>query len=272
MPKRALDTWIAEASKIPADQARVNMPVPALRGDMVDLANFFVRMWKADKDPKTGVVRRPGLEMVGERLPATTGPELLSMHAALGEAQDDYLQAAGQKAASPEPRARYVLSELVAVIEFHFNDGVEDDEDAKLAAVQASHAGYPDTIDSLAQELEDFANLAKPHARELDGVGGFDASLIEEAFTLASALRDRPATPMATTDPKAKSALLVRNQMATLATRTVSKVRAAVRFVFRDHPELIREASSAYERRKRAAAKRNKQKPVDGKPQPGTNE
>lgn len=272
MPKSALEAWIAEASKIPADQAAVKLPIPVMRGEATDIANFVVRYWKADRDAKTGAVRRPGLEMLGDRLPATTATDLLSQSQALGEAQDAYLLAAGVKAIDPEPRARYVLNELVSALEFHFDDGVEDDDDAKFAAVQASHAGYPDTTDAVAQELEDYGNLAKPHARELDGVGGFDAGVIPEAFTLAAALRDKPATPTAAADPKVRSALLLRNQMATVLARSMGKVRSAARFVFRDQPEIVREVTSAYERRKRAAVRRNKQKAAAGKPQPGTNE
>lgn len=269
MPKSALETWTVEASAIPALQAALKLPIPVMRGEATDLANFVVRNWKADKEPKTGAVRRPGLEMIGDRLPATTATDLLSQSQALGEAQDAYLLAAGMKAVNPEPRARYVLGELAAAAEFHFDDGVEDDDDARLGAVQASHSGYPDTSDAVAQELEDYSALLKPHARELDGMGGFDAALIPEAITLASALRDKPATPVGAGDPKVRSALLLRNQMAALLLRTMGKVRSAARFVFRDHPEIIREATSAYERRKRAAARRNKQKATEGKPQPG---
>jgi hypothetical protein len=41
----------------------------------------------------------------------------------------------------------------------------------------------------------------------------------------------------------------------------VSLVRGAARFVFRAHPEIAREVGSAYERRRRGAARRAK-KPI----------
>ena len=37
--------------------------------------------------------------------------------------------------------------------------------------------------------------------------------------------------------------------------------RSAARFVFRDHPEIVREVTSAYERKRRAAARRESDVP-----------
>lgn len=270
--KSALETWgpIARemASKLPA----AKQPIWVQAGEAVDLAKFVVKFWVSEKDPKTGAVLRPGLELLGDRLPATIGADLVSQQQALQEAQTKYLLATGRGASNPEPRARWVLNELVSVLEYHFDDGVEDDDDARLAAIGASHAGHPDTADALAMELEDYAALAKPRAKEIKGLGGFDTNLIEEAGVLASALRDKPATAGASADPKVRDALLQRNQVGALLGHSMRQVRSAARFVFRDHPEIARQAASVYERRKRAEARRKEKKGGGTGPAPQPNE
>ncbi len=55
-----------------------------------------------------------------------------------------------------------------------------------------------------------------------------------------------------------RRALDVRNRVATLLVDRMGLVRSAVRFVFRNQPEIARESGSAFERRRRAAARRNK--------------
>ena len=55
-----------------------------------------------------------------------------------------------------------------------------------------------------------------------------------------------------------RRALDVRNRVATLLVDRMGLVRSAVRFVFRNQPEIARESGSAFARRRRAAARRNK--------------
>lgn len=89
----------------------------------------------------------------------------------------------------------------------------------------------------------------------MDGIGGFDARLVKEATALAGALRARPASPAALA-PAARAALDLRNRVVSLLWDRMSLVRSAARFVFRTSPEIAREATSAYERRRRAANRR----------------
>jgi hypothetical protein len=104
----------------------------------------------------------------------------------------------------------------------------------------------------------------------MDGLGGFEAAFIDEARDVAIALRERPATP-AVQSEDAKAALVLRNKVLTLLWDRMSAVRSAARFVFRGQPEIIREATSTYERRRRAAARRSgAKKPAPAPaPQPG---
>ena len=58
----------------------------------------------------------------------------------------------------------------------------------------------------------------------------------------------------------AREAIALRNRLMTLLFDRMIRVRSAARFVFRGRPEIIREATSAYERRRRAAGRRAKEK------------
>jgi hypothetical protein len=55
-----------------------------------------------------------------------------------------------------------------------------------------------------------------------------------------------------------QAAKLLRDRMANLLQDKISFVRSAARFVFRSDPDIIKEVTSSYERRKRAASRREK--------------
>ncbi|WP_437984739.1 hypothetical protein [Sorangium sp. So ce117] len=84
-----------------------------------------------------------------------------------------------------------------------------------------------------------------------------DAAHLDEARAVAAELRSRPAQAEAISG-QAQDALLLRNKLATLLVERMGLVRNAARFVFRGQPEIVHEVTSAYERRKRAAARRAK--------------
>ena len=84
--------------------------------------------------------------------------------------------------------------------------------------------------------------------------------MVDEAEALAKQLRERPTTP--TSPESTRRTLDMRNRVATLLLDRMGQVRAAARFVFRNHAEIARESSSAFERRRRNARKANdKNKP-----------
>jgi hypothetical protein len=158
-------------------------------------------------------------------------------------------------AADTVARGRFVLGEMTSALEWLFDDGVVDDRDAQLARVADAHRDDPESADALAGALDDYAALAAQHQKELQGLGGFDTALIDEATHVATSLRQTPSTPQAPS-PETRRALAFRNRLLTLLDARVNKVRAAARFVFRHYPDIVREATSVYERRRRAAARR----------------
>ena len=201
---------------------------------------------------------RPGLESVADErrgLHPKTHEDILSIREAVREADTAYVMKSTPTSVAPLARARFLIGEISATLELHFDDGVEDERDAQLDAVETAHANTPESTDAAAAELESYADLANEYRKEIDGVGGFDAAYIDEAKALAAELRNRPAVPQAKSD-EAIQALALRNRLATLLQTRLGLVRGAARFVFRNHPDLVRLATSAYERRRRAAARR----------------
>jgi hypothetical protein len=107
----------------------------------------------------------------------------------------------------------------------------------------------------LAQALFDYASLAKPMADKLNGLGDFDSAMIDEGFQVSNKLGHITQTPSARTD-EARAAKLLRDRISNLLQDRVSKVRSAAWFVYRHHPKIAKLPTSAYERRRRAEARR----------------
>jgi hypothetical protein len=252
-----IDRWASEAQRLASGELHLAVPFHVLLGEATDVARFH-KTYYATTPAQDGHPQRPGLDTVDDEsrgLTAATGDDILSLREATQQAQTRYLLTASPGAASPMARGRYIVGEIAAVLGFLFDDGVSDERDAQLAAVQATHAETPDSTDALAAELDDYAALGEAYRSEIGGLGGFDPKLLDEANEVADALRERPATPAALTGEAAR-ALDLRNRLAILLAAKMSAVRAAARFVFRHHPAIVREATSAYERRRRAAARR----------------
>ncbi len=202
---------------------------------------------------------QPGFELAvhaGGRLKRELGTELLELQEALSAAQTDYMLAQAPGMQAPMERATFVLGELNATLEFLFDDGREDENDARLAALQEAHR------DSLSQDaralaLEGFAGPAQLHRDRMSGLGGFEVALIDEAPQLAKGLREQSAGKLVGEPTNAqKAALDLRNRIATLLYGRMNQVRNAARSVFRGQPEVVKKVTSAYQRRRRAETRK----------------
>lgn len=263
-----IERWLAEAEKHPAGPLKIPVPFHVLLAEAVDLARFHARYFKS-VEAKDGQPARPGLDTVIDEergLTAKTGEEILSIRDALQEANTRYLLAASPSSVAPMKEATFIIDEISSVLEYLFDDGVEDERDAQLDAVEAASEGAPDTIDAKAAELENYVGLGNAYRKEIDGLGGFDVKLLDRGPIVAKELRERPATPEHLPE-EAKNALALRNRFALLLWSKMSVVRNGARFVFRHHPEIVREATSAYERRRRAAARRKAMKKAPKAPE-----
>ncbi|WP_437726007.1 hypothetical protein [Sorangium sp. So ce861] len=266
--KSDIERWSDVVQQMNAAELPANtVPLHVLLGEAVDVAKFFEKYWKTQIDAQKRVTRL-GLESAvpkdskkgdAARLGPKTAEEILSLQRATQEAQTRYLLTV-EKNKSPRERGKFLLGEIWATLSFYFDDGVEDERDEMLARIDAAHAGDPDTADALASALHDYATLGEKHRDALDGLGGFKAEYLDEARAVAAELRSLPAQAEAISR-QAQEALLLRNKLAALLVERMGLVRSAARFVFRSQPEIVREVTSAYERRKRAAARRSKAQP-----------
>lgn len=130
------------------------------------------------------------------------------------------------------------------------------EQETTFAGHQPARAGQLTALAGQKRPRAGQERLGEKYRSKIDGLGGFDAKMLDEAKVVAAELRDRPAIPVVLGDEAAR-ALALRNRLAMLLAAKMNAVRSAARFVFRHRPEIVREATSAYERRRRAAARRN---------------
>ncbi len=251
--------WADEAKSFSAE-LKLPRPFHVLMGEAVDAAREFTDHFQPEKDPQTGQVTRRGLRSVNKpgkvRLPPTSGEDVLSIQRACQYAHGQYLYLSGSVAQQDVmARAKFLVGEIKAVLQYYLDDGVEDENDAALASVEAEHAEDPQTADALAGALDDYAGLARPFADQLDGLAGFEVAYLDEAATTAAQLRQKPARAAALSEDAA-AWLALRNQLTNLLYDRVRRINSAGKLVFRDRPDIARKFASGYERARRAEARR----------------
>jgi hypothetical protein len=245
---------------MPGGQFAAGMPLDTFLGEAIDVAKFHAKYWKAQRDDDGNVVF-PGLELAvgkGPRkkpLSSKTGKDIRSLQDAARYADTLYQFAQTPAARASTQEGRQVLTKLVAALTWAFDDGIEDENDTKLANLEARHAD-PRGSDALASALDAYATLAEEVRDLLESFEIFDVGNIERARSLAKQLRDT-GTPNAGNEA-ARSALELRNRICQLLYQKMKLVREAAGFVFQDYPEVLRESTSAYLRRQRSATRRAK--------------
>lgn len=268
--RSALDVWRGEAMRLPARAPRPRVPLHVLLDEAVSVARFFETHYPTLRD-EDGTVTRIGLDSVarpGRDLTPATGAEVLSLREAIHEAQAKYVAAPSHRTSPPLARIRFVLGEIRATLGFWARDGERDARDVQLEQLDAFGGGSR-SASALPVRLYQLASFANAHRAELDGLGGFDAALIDEAFALVEAATMLP--PLVPEAELPSSVLALRNRLATLLAARMAAVRAAARFVFRGSPDIVREATSPYERRRAVAARRAKrEKKAAGEAPPGS--
>ena len=143
-----------------------------------------------------------------------------------------------------------------------------------MEALLARHATLPNNAPAIASRLEELTSIAKPLARQLDGLGGFDAAMIAEGASLANDLRGRVKSGwMGLATYEERAAQERRGRLVALLYKTITLVLTAAKFVFRKHPQVLAEIPSPPVTRRRskkkAAAgegKRENAKPVEPVP------
>jgi hypothetical protein len=251
----AIAKWTPLA--VNAEEARATAPLHVLLGEAIDVASMMRHYWEP-KVEKGG--RIPGFAGVASNQTVTPelATEIQELQLAVATAHSEYLVLVQTAADTPLDRADFVMSEIRSTLEFLFDDGKSDEADVQLENLRVAFADSA-SQDAMALALEGYAELAGRHREGLEKIAGFDVALIEEARELAAALRQQSAAALIRSTPDAqRQALSLRNRLLMLLVERVKRVRRAAAYVFRNHPEIVRKFTSAYERRRRTAQNRAK--------------
>lgn len=253
-PITALAQWRARALAVPGEVLSSSVPLAVLLIEAGIAADFVERRWK-------GTAELPGLESaVNETFTAATGRELLTLVEAAEEA-DLALVRLPVRSPSPAPEGRQLLRAILATLTWHLDGGEDSGGRAQLDALRAAHAKIGRSALALATALEESARFAAIHRAAIAGLGGFDPAQIEAALLTARSLRERARSPRAQPEAQ-REALALRNKLVALIRDRLATVRAAARFVFRDHPAIVREVTSAHERKRRKRGRAKKKPPA----------
>lgn len=250
------DRWLPEAQKVESTANPLNIPFHIFLEEAAAAAAAVERRW----EPRDGL---PGFKSARARVPETMPGEVKSLILAVQDAQIRLLMLVDPAVVDFGARARFVLDELEHQLEYTLDDGVDEPADEQLAALKESHSQDKERSSKLALFLDGCAKLASGlRDRMVAADESFDPKLIDEAADLAQRLAVAVPRPADSKD-KAQLATAVRNRLLTLLTRRISVIRKTGAHVFRHHPAIVREMTSAYERRRRAEARRAKQEKDD---------
>jgi hypothetical protein len=246
MESKDYERWLPIASAMQvANPLRVPYDV-ALR-EAAQASAFVVHYW----DPAEG---RPNLSRVKMRLPYRVADEIRSLIKATQEAQTRLLLLVDPLVLDVGDRARFVVEELESALSFLLDDDVHEPADDQLAQIKAFHAQDGQRSTALAQSLRDYATLADElQIRLIEADSEFDPKLIEEGRELAERLI-HGVTPRLSDEVFV--ATRIRNGLLTLLQERVLAVRKTAAHVFRSRPDILREVTSAFERRRRMAVRR----------------
>ena len=265
MSNQDVKRWTEEAMK-QEEINPVNMPIDVFLLEADGMTRFIKLFWEPAEDGS-----RPGLSTVANQLAETTADDISSLVRACRTVHTRILWPEDLLADRKGlvKRARFLVDELSAACDFAADDGLPEPLDVALSEAK-ERANADDTVANLVQTLADYADIAASIQERLAALGDFDTAVIEEAKQLVEKLSEGgPPQPGRPSSPE----IDLRNRLLSLLVQQVRKVRAAVRYVFRRHPDIVRKVSSAYQRRKRSVTRKKKEEgdsTAPAAPQPAT--
>ena len=243
--------WEAEALSLRDPPTRWALPWPELLEEALLVARAARQHWQPDET--AGV---PGLSAVSPPLSPTVADEIIALHRLASRARWDARASTTRDGdRTLRPHARKLLSELRGALGFHFGPS----GDPALSRLRATHRNAR-SADAMAAALIDYAALVEHVLAGGASVPTLDPARVAEARAHAQRLHAWQPS-YATMDKRAKA---LRDGLTALLMERVRDVRGAAGLVFREHPELLRRFTSAYERERRAASRRAKREEPRG--------
>jgi hypothetical protein len=242
--------WDARTEELPPERASV--PLHVLLGDAVDLAAFVETHYEP---VMVGEGLVPGLVSVAPETGITreTARELVELQRAIAYVHSEHGVRSDSIGADPLARADRIIAELRASLAFLLEGSGDVEGEHTLRrlreAARASRAH-----DAVAMVLEGYAALAARHERRLSAIGVREG-LLDDAIAEAHILRLRSANRIrGRATPREEDMVRLRNRLIAALNARLRLVRRAIRYVFREHPQLAAHAASGYSRMRRAAA------------------
>ena len=266
LEEQVLARWAERTVTLPEERSRV--PIKVLLGEALDLARVIENNYATTE---FGGKTRLGLDSIAgvHGVTPVTATEIRELQLAVSAAQADYLAVLEKADDTPIERSAEILDELRAALSFLLEDGRHPEGAAQLGQLRDQFSRET-SHDGIAMALEAYGEIAQRHLRDLRSFGGFEPALVDESLQVARALRERSAERLTgEVAQRKRQTLALRDRLTAALLQRMTAARRAIRYVFRDEPEIVRQASSEYERRRRR--ERSESAPTDmGPPIAGT--
>lgn len=228
-----------------------SLPLKRLAFEAETLAGFVDAHWEPRR---AGRAQLPGLRAAAGAagLEQDIAQELRDLAAAVRAADAELLATKTPATRLPRLEGRRALRELRTPLRFSLASRAA----TRRTLVKLDELARPGSAYALAFSLDAHAALAEKHAADLARLSDFDADLPERARRLAHTLRE-PRRDPATADAR-HAKLHGRDALMTELMDRMRTVRALARFVFRDHPQILRKATSEYERKRRRKSRKRR--------------
>ena len=224
------------------------MPLNIFLNEASSISGFVERYW----DPEDN---RPGLSMAAPIVTRDMAEEISSLVAAVSKAQSD-AEKEGRTGAVERGvslRARAWIREMQHLLSWaHIRETTagRDGFTGNLSDANREYLKGRKNAGKLAEWVMHYKAIATVNDTLLRNVPGYSPSMISEGDRLMrQLLQTRPGRPKAS--EARRNALTLRRQLTHVLADRVRRVRSAARFVFRNHPEIRRLATSDFERRRR---------------------
>lgn len=262
-----IERWLAVAATLPPTVPRA--PISVLAGEALELSCWLAERWEA----VGGAAPLPGMvaAVATGAIPGTAVEDLRELALAVAQAQARVQAWPEPVLVAPVDRGKRLLAELRQSLEFLFLGGLDGDRAAELARLTESHTDTS-SHDALALSLEGFAQYAEQHRARLARLPGFAPAVINEARAVAGRLREQSALRLASAaTARRQGAVADRNRLVALLGERVLAARRAARFVFREHPSLVKTVGSTYDRKRQeqSRARRASRRGAPPEPPPG---
>ncbi|HEU4410633.1 MAG TPA: hypothetical protein VFS43_35585 [Polyangiaceae bacterium] len=242
-----LDAWLEMSASFSSENP-LNVPYSVALAEAAEVARFVDEHWEGEGD-------LPGLSRYEARLPRATADEIRALIVAVQWQQTRVFLQTAPTRVGLGAEAIALVDELASTLEFVLDGEAEGPAALQLARLKQRHARGGRGASALAQALRDHSALAEAlRDRILEADKGFDVALIARARELADRLALAPSAAARPADQERERA--ARNRLLGLLMQKVSLVRATAAHAFRKHPDLVRQVTSAYERRRRTAARK----------------